>query len=297
MEGFEGEEEVVVDLEAEVSSARWQHPNEQYAELNDASVTTTAWYDALKVCKQSYDVLVEQIKMNPTMMAPVATLKKLIEDNVTDVQLSEETILHAYMLLMMLVTLMIATMISRMIFAPRRSAPGRKSRGDTRAEDAAGTGHRGHHHHRSHRSDHGGGGSGDDAAAAAAGAVKAIPASPAGAAAKAVAAGQALNLGAVKLQDIVEYDGVANERILICLRGVIYDVTRRPDMYGPGAAYSFIAGKDASRALAEMSIDPDLVNLPLQGLSQQQLDALHTWETFFKNKYAVVGTCIDAPSR
>lgn len=279
MEGFEGEEDVV-NLEAEVSSARWKHPNEQYAELNDASVTTTAWYDALKVCKQSYDVVMGQIKMNPTMMASVATLKRMIEDNVTDVRVSEETILHSFMLMLALVTMLIATIISRMMFAPRNRTPGTKKRGGGGhgTEEAEGNGR-----------------NSDEAAAAA---VKAIPASPAGAGANAGGeTREALSLGAVKLQDLVEYDGVTNERILICLRGVVYDVTRRPDMYGPGAAYSFIAGKDASRALAEMSIDPDLVNLPLQGLSQQQLDALHTWETFFKNKYAVVGTCIDAPSR
>ena len=85
-------------------------------------------------------------------------------------------------------------------------------------------------------------------------------------------------------------------RILISIRGVVYDVSRRPDMYGPGSAYGFLAGRDASRALAEMSIDEALVNMPLDGLSQQQVDALHTWETFFKSKYAVCGRCVDSPA-
>ena len=92
------------------------------------------------------------------------------------------------------------------------------------------------------------------------------------------------------------FDGVQNQRTLISLRGVVYDVSRRPDMYGPGSAYGFLAGKDASRALAEMSIDESLVNKSLEGLSQQQIDALHTWETFFKNKYAVCGACVDSPA-
>ena len=93
-----------------------------------------------------------------------------------------------------------------------------------------------------------------------------------------------IHLGAITLKQLEMYNGSVSYDgrvypICISLRGVIYDVSRRPEMYGPDSAYGFMAGKDGSRALAEMSIDPDLANKPIDGLSQQQLDSLHTWET------------------
>ena len=46
---------------------------------------------------------------------------------------------------------------------------------------------------------------------------------------------------------------------MLALLGVVYDVSRGKEYYGPGGGYSFFAGRDASRAYVtgkfEVSVD------------------------------------------
>lgn len=65
-------------------------------------------------------------------------------------------------------------------------------------------------------------------------------------------------------------------------------------LYGPEGGYRCFAGKDASRALAKMSMDPADAVGDLAGLSQSELDSLNDWAEQYKFKYDAVGTL--APS-
>ena len=60
--------------------------------------------------------------------------------------------------------------------------------------------------------------------------------------------------------------------------------------YGPGGPYALFAGKDASRALAKMSFEPEDLTSDISGLGPFELDALQDWEYKFMSKYVKVGT-------
>lgn len=60
--------------------------------------------------------------------------------------------------------------------------------------------------------------------------------------------------------------------------------------YGPGGPYALFAGRDASRALAKMSFEPNDLTSDISGLGAFELDALQDWEYKFMSKYVKVGT-------
>jgi len=63
-------------------------------------------------------------------------------------------------------------------------------------------------------------------------------------------------------------------------------------MYGKDGPYNRFAGKDASRALALMSFDPnDAANPDISDLEEKQVKVLHDWvKKFEENKgYPIVG--------
>lgn len=73
----------------------------------------------------------------------------------------------------------------------------------------------------------------------------------------------------------------------------MYDVSAKPQLYGPGGAYHVFAGRDASRALALGSMDEhEAANASLEGLSTEQQEALTSWESFFAKNYAVRGRLV-----
>ena len=58
---------------------------------------------------------------------------------------------------------------------------------------------------------------------------------------------------------LVNYDGVKEQRRLIAIKGIIYDVTESP-FYGPGNPYHAFTGHDASINLAKMSHEEQFLN-------------------------------------
>lgn len=60
--------------------------------------------------------------------------------------------------------------------------------------------------------------------------------------------------------------------------------------YGPGGPYALFAGKDASRALAKLSFEPEDLTSDISGLGAYELSALQEWEDKFMSKYVQVGT-------
>lgn len=55
--------------------------------------------------------------------------------------------------------------------------------------------------------------------------------------------------------ELAEFDGRKNKRILMGIRGRVYDVTSGSAFYGPGGPYGNFAGRDASRGLSKGSFD------------------------------------------
>ncbi len=95
----------------------------------------------------------------------------------------------------------------------------------------------------------------------------------------------------VTRDELMRYTGSQHEkRIYLCCKNIVYDVTSARDFYGPEGPYANFAGRDASRALALMSLKiEDVENTELSDLNEEQLNVLNDWERKFKSKYKIVG--------
>ena len=67
----------------------------------------------------------------------------------------------------------------------------------------------------------------------------------------------------------------------------VFDVSSRPDFYGPGSGYHIFTGRDASRALATMNLKEDASNI--DDLNEDQLKVLADWARKYLEKYPIVG--------
>ncbi|KAK9412039.1 neudesin [Crotalus adamanteus] len=79
--------------------------------------------------------------------------------------------------------------------------------------------------------------------------------------------------------ELARYDGhKEDEPIYIAVKGVVFDVTSGKEFYGKGAPYNVLAGKDSTRSVAKMSLDPADLTYDTTGLTEEQLQSLD--ETF-----------------
>ena len=96
--------------------------------------------------------------------------------------------------------------------------------------------------------------------------------------------------------ELREYDGAHGRKgILFALRGKVYDVTKGWSFYGPGGGYSMLGGRDASRALAKMSLDEKDVDEPrIDDLTAEENKTLDEWVEKLGKKYTLLGDLEDA---
>uniref|UniRef100_A0A0D9XL78 Cytochrome b5 heme-binding domain-containing protein n=1 Tax=Leersia perrieri TaxID=77586 RepID=A0A0D9XL78_9ORYZ len=100
-----------------------------------------------------------------------------------------------------------------------------------------------------------------------------------------------VQVGEITEEELRQYDGSDPEKpLLMAIKGQIYDVSQSRMFYGPGGPYALFAGKDASRALAKMSFEPQDLTDDISGLGPLELAALEDWEFKFSSKYVKVGT-------
>lgn len=109
---------------------------------------------------------------------------------------------------------------------------------------------------------------------------------------KAKAAKAAIKRRYYTLDELKEFTGEDNKPIYIGVLDEIYDVSAKRDFYGPGEGYHLFAGRDASRALAKMSFEPeDLNSDELKDLGFMDQETLQDWVMKFSlyNGYPNVG--------
>ncbi|KAK6929776.1 Cytochrome b5-like heme/steroid binding domain [Dillenia turbinata] len=102
-----------------------------------------------------------------------------------------------------------------------------------------------------------------------------------------------VQLGDVTEEELRAYDGSDPcKPLLMAIKGQIYDVSRSRMFYGPGGPYAMFSGRDASRALALLSFDPQDRTGNIEGLTDSELEVLQDWEYKFKEKYVKVGQLV-----
>lgn len=76
---------------------------------------------------------------------------------------------------------------------------------------------------------------------------------------------------------------------LVGILGIVYDVSKN-EVYAPGKGYNVFTGRDASRALAKTSLEDADCTDDTDGLTDEEMQTLKDWNTFFAYRYNVVGT-------
>lgn len=92
-------------------------------------------------------------------------------------------------------------------------------------------------------------------------------------------------------EELRKYDGSQEgEPIYMAIKGVVFDVTSGKEFYGHDAPYNALVGRDSTRAVAKMSLDPADLTHDITGLSTDQLKSLESIFTgTYKAKYPIVG--------
>ncbi|KAF3645741.1 Membrane steroid-binding protein 2 [Capsicum annuum] len=104
---------------------------------------------------------------------------------------------------------------------------------------------------------------------------------------------QSLHLDDITEEELRAYYGSDSEKpLLMAIKGKIYDVSTFKMFYGPGGSYAMFAGRDVSRALAQLSFKPEDFNGSLECLNNAELEILQDWEYKFMDKYARVGQLV-----
>lgn len=98
---------------------------------------------------------------------------------------------------------------------------------------------------------------------------------------------------------LANYNGVSDSRVLIAVKGKVYDVTAGKNFYGPEGPYSNFAGRDASRGLAKNSFDEEVLTALdepidcLEDLTEEELKSLNDWAGLFDSKYIHCGELVN----
>ena len=80
--------------------------------------------------------------------------------------------------------------------------------------------------------------------------------------------------------------------ILLAVMGLVYDVDKAPENYGPEGGYKFFAGKDGSRAYVTGEFNGEGLTDDLEGLSPLEIGEIEGWTQFYEKQYTFVGKLI-----
>ncbi|KAG6917040.1 hypothetical protein DXG01_004092 [Tephrocybe rancida] len=98
-------------------------------------------------------------------------------------------------------------------------------------------------------------------------------------------------------EELKKYDGnTSGLPIYVAIKGTVFDVSHKADVYGPGRSYAIFAGKDGSKGLGMSSLKPEHAVADYSDLAPADLKVLDDWHAFFSKRYNIVGKVVDPPT-
>ncbi|KAK7002182.1 putative steroid-binding protein 3 [Favolaschia claudopus] len=99
------------------------------------------------------------------------------------------------------------------------------------------------------------------------------------------------------LAQLKEFDGSnPSKPIYVSIKGTVFDVSAKADVYGSGKSYNIFAGKDGSKGLGMSSLKEADAVPDYSELSDADRKVLDDWHGFFSKRYNVVGRVVDLPA-
>lgn len=74
--------------------------------------------------------------------------------------------------------------------------------------------------------------------------------------------------------------------------GIVFDVSSKRDVYGPGGSYHVFAGKDGSKGLGLSSLKVEDAIPDYSSLKPTELKVLDDWVSFFTKRYNIIGQIV-----
>jgi membrane-associated progesterone receptor component len=105
--------------------------------------------------------------------------------------------------------------------------------------------------------------------------------------------GSVVPLKSITMAELERHNGADPELpIYLAIEGVVYNVSKGRQFYGPDGVYPF-AGRECARAFALLSTDVSECNKNLSGLSPVEMEHLKDWQAKFNSKYPIIGKIVD----
>ncbi|KAI3628893.1 hypothetical protein CBS14141_000596 [Malassezia furfur] len=97
----------------------------------------------------------------------------------------------------------------------------------------------------------------------------------------------------ITVEELAKYDGSDSSKpVYVAVKGIVFDVSPRREMYAPGNGYHVFAGKDASRGLGMSSLKPEDAVSDYSTLTEAQMKVLNDWFEYYKKRYNIVGKLV-----
>uniref|UniRef100_A0A7S4VPI6 Cytochrome b5 heme-binding domain-containing protein n=2 Tax=Ditylum brightwellii TaxID=49249 RepID=A0A7S4VPI6_9STRA len=94
------------------------------------------------------------------------------------------------------------------------------------------------------------------------------------------------------VEELAQYNGTNDDEngpILFAANGLVFNVWKGRNFYGPGCEYHIFAGRDATRLLAKSKLEEETEEEKSKPLNVAEKAALAGWMYTFESKYEVVG--------
>lgn len=78
--------------------------------------------------------------------------------------------------------------------------------------------------------------------------------------------------------ELAQFDGSDSSKpVYVAIKGLVFDVSPKREMYEPGKGYHIFAGKDGSKGLGSSSLKPEDAVADWSGLDDKQKKVLDDW--------------------